>query len=119
MKIFVVITLRKSLQSLQHAGGAYCVVTAHKDHDVRGSLRVFIEGDNLRILRAKEEKVGDVVAPKAQLPHQAVPRCLSYALRMTWDVPVAKAMGILKVNICWHETVFRNEWRFTESNFLF
>jgi hypothetical protein len=48
---------RKSLLSLQHAGGAYCLVAAHKDRDVRGSLRGFVEGDNLRVLRAKDDEV--------------------------------------------------------------
>jgi hypothetical protein len=95
------------LQSLQHAGGAYCVVIAHKDHDVRASLRGFQEGDNLRLLRAKE----DAGEGLKQYP--------GYALKVTWDVPVGKAMGILKVNVCWHEIVFRNEWGFTERNFLY
>ncbi len=33
-------------------------MTAHKDHDVRASLRGFQEGDNLRVLRAKEDEEG-------------------------------------------------------------
>ena len=53
------------MQSLQHAGGAYCLVTTHKDHDVRASLRGFTEGDNLRVLRAKDEKVGVAHVPDA------------------------------------------------------
>jgi hypothetical protein len=109
---------RKSLKSLQHAGGAYCVVAAHKDHDVRASLRGFQEGDNLRVLRAKEEKVAAVEVIDAHLPPKAAARYPGYALKMTWDVPVGKATGIFKVNVCWHEIVFRNEWGFSESNFL-
>ena len=95
------------MQSLQHAGGAYCLVTTHKDHDVRVSLRGFTEGDNLRVLRAKDEKVG------------VGPRYPGYALKTTWDVPLGHAMGTLKVNICWHEVVFKHELGFTERNFLF
>ena len=107
------------MQSLQHAGGAYCVVAAHKDHDSRASLRGFQEGDNLRVLRAKEEIVVGVGLQDAQLLQKAATRYPGYALKMTWDVPVGKATGLLKVNICWHEIVFRNEWGFTERNFLY
>ena len=53
------------MHSLQQAGGAYCVVAAHKDHDARASLRGFQEGDNLRVLRAKEDKAALVVEPEA------------------------------------------------------
>ncbi len=107
------------MHSLQQAGSAYCVVAAHKDHDARASLRGFQEGDNLRVLRAKEDKAALVVDPEAQLPQKAASTYPGYALKMTWDVPVGKATGILKVNICWHEIVFRNEWGFTETNFLY
>ena len=110
---------RKALHSLQQAGGAYCIVAAHKDHDARASLRGFQEGDNLRVLRPKEEKVTGVETPDAHLLPKAVARYSGYALKMTWDVPVGKAMGNLKVNICWHDVVFRNEWGFTESHFLY
>ena len=113
------IIVRKSLHSLQQAGGAYCVVAAHKDHDVRASLRGFQEGDNLRVLRPKVDAVTVRNAPDAHLPQPAVLRYPGYALKMTWDVPVGKATGTLKVNICWHEIVFRNEWGFTESTFLY
>ena len=82
-------------------------MTAHKDHDVRASLRGFQEGDNLRLLRAKE----DAVVGLTRYP--------GYALKVTWDVPVVKAVGSVKVNVCWHEIVFRNEWGFTERNFLY
>ncbi len=113
------IIVRKSLHSLQQAGGAYCIVAAHKDHDVRASLRGFQEGDNLRVLRPKEDKVTGVNGPDVHLPQPAVARYPGYALKMTLDVPVRKATGILKVNICWHEIVFRNERGFTESKFLY
>ena len=112
-------TLRKSLQSVQHAGGAYCLVTAHKHHDSRASLRGFQEGDNLRVLRAKDEKGGIVHVPDATNTVKVGPRYPGYALKTTCDVPLGKAMGTLLVNVCWHEIVFRNEWGFTESNFLF
>jgi hypothetical protein len=107
------------LQSLQHAGGAYCLVTAHKDHDIRASLRGFQEGNNLRALRAKDEKVGVAYVPDPKNTEKVGPPYSGYALKTTWDVPVGKAMGMLKVNVCWHEIVFRNELGFTESNFLF
>jgi hypothetical protein len=106
------------LQSLQHAGGAYCLVTAHKDHDVRASLRGFTEGDNLRVLRPKDEILGVKHVPDATNTEK-VPRYPGYALKTTWDVPLGIATGMLKVNVCWHEIVFRHELGFTEINFLF
>ena len=109
----------KSLLSLQQAGGAYCLVTAHKEHDVRASLRGFEEGENMRVLRAKKDDEG--VALICDIPGilQRVVRYPGYALKLTWDVPFGKAMGTLKVNACWHDIVFRNEWGFTERNFLY
>ncbi len=107
------------MQSLQHAGGAYCLVTAHKDHDARASLRGFQEGDKLRVFRAKDERVGVAHVPDTTNTEKVAPRYPGYALKTTWDVPLGKAMGTLKVNICWHEIGFRNEWGFTESSFLF
>ena len=107
------------MQSLQQAGGAYCLVAAHKDHDVRASLRGFQEGDNLRLLRAKED--GAVCSITCAIPvvsHEVV-RYPGYALKLTWDVPIGKPMGTLKVNACWHDVVFRNEWGFTERHFLY
>ena len=48
---------RDSLKSLQGAGGAYCLVTAGKDHVVLGgSLRNFSEGDNIRVIRPKNSR---------------------------------------------------------------
>jgi hypothetical protein len=47
-------TISAVLKSLQGAGGAYCLVTAGKNHEVRGgSLRGFSEGDNIRVVRPK------------------------------------------------------------------
>ena len=106
------------MHHLQLAGGAYCVVAAHKDHDSRASLRGFQEGDNLRVLRAKDEKVGVAHVPDATITEKVGPRYPGYALKTTWDVPLGLAMGTLKVNICWHEIVFRHELGFTESNVL-
>ena len=97
----------------------YSTVAADKNHDVRASLRGFGEGDNLRVLRAKEDLVVSVTTCDLVACERPVARYPGYALKMTWDVPYGKAQGILKVNICWHEIVFRNEWGFTESNFLF
>ncbi len=109
----------KSLLSLQQAGGAYCLVTAHKEHDVRASLRGFEEGKNMRVLRAKEDDEG--VGLTCDIPGipQRVVRYPGYALKLTWDVPLGKAMGTLKVNSCCHDIVFQNECGFTERHFLY
>ena len=107
------------MHSLQQAGGAYCIVAAHKDHDARASLWGSQEDDNLRVLRPKADKVSGVDSSDAHLLQKAVGRYPGYALKMTWDVPVGKATGNLKVNICWHDVVFRNEWGFIERNFLY
>ena len=115
------IVLRKSLQALQHVGGAYSLASASKEHDARASLRGFQEGDNLRVLRPKDEtEVGsfDIDATSA-VSERLVARYPGYALKLTWEVPVHKTHGILKVNACWHDIVFRNECGFAESNFLF
>ena len=110
---------RKALQTLQHAGGAYCLVAADKNHDVRASLRGFQEGDNLRVLRAKEDIVESVNVQEVALSQRPVARYPGYALKMTWDVPEGKPLGMLSVNACWHEVVFKHEWGFTERNFLY
>ena len=40
-----------ALKSLQGVGGAYCLATAGKKHEVRGGyLRGFSEGDNIRVV---------------------------------------------------------------------
>ena len=102
---------RKALRTLQQAGGACCLVATHEDHEVRASLRNFQEGDGLRVLRAKEDDGG----PRTDQLSAGYP---GYALKMTFDVPAGKAMGRLNVKACWHEVVFKNEFGFTESNFL-
>ncbi len=78
------------MQSLQHVGGAYCL-TAHEDQDVRASLRGFQEGDNLRVLHAKDEKVGVAHEPDPTMTEKVGPRYPGYALKTTWDVPLGKA----------------------------
>ncbi len=103
---------RKALRTLQQAGGAYCLVATHEDHEVRVALRNFIEGDCLRVLRSTDDDGG----PRAEQPSA---RHYGYALKMTFDVPAGKAMGMLNVKACWHEVVFKNEFGFTESNFLY
>ena len=104
--------IRKALQTLQVAGGAYCLVAAHEDRDVRASSRGFQEGYSLHVLRPQDNE-------GAQRQEQEAARYPSYALKITWDVPEGKTMGMLKVNACWHEIVFKNEVGFTESNFLY
>jgi hypothetical protein len=113
------ISLRKALHTLQHAGGADCLVAADKNHDVRASLRGFQEGDNLRVLRAKEDIVVSVNVQEIALSQRPVARYPGYALKMTWDVSEGKSMSRLSVNACWHEVVFKHEWRFTERTFLY
>ena len=94
-------------------------MTAHKEHDARASLRGFQEGDNVRVLRAKEDDEGGVITCVIPVIPPPVVRYPGYALKLTWDVPFGKAMGTLKVNACWHDVVFRNEWGFTERYFLY
>jgi hypothetical protein len=112
----------EALKSLQGAGGAYCLVTAGKDHaTIGGPLRGFSEGDNIRVIRPKvntkrqtidSRKIGDDV----QVPLEGNG---GYGLKFTWDVPVGKAIGVLTVRACWHDIVFRNEFGFTEAMFLY
>ena len=94
-------------------------MTAHKEHDARASLRGFQEGDNVRVLRAKEDDEGGVITCVIPVIPPPVVRYPGYALKLTWDVPFGKAMGTLKVNACWHDVVFRNEWGFTDRHFLY
>ena len=118
--------IRYALKSLQGAGGAYCLVTGGKDHEVRGgSLRGFSEGDNIRVLRPKDSvKRQNVVKKKNANGEDNVcapvsTTAVGYGLKLTWDVPVGKANGILTVRACWHDIVFRNELGFTELMFLY
>lgn len=118
--------IREALKSLQGAGGAYCLVTAGKEHVVRGgSLRGFNEGDNIRVIRPKHNtKPLNAVKTTLTNVDKNVGTLLSttavgYGLKFTFDVPVGKAMGTLTVRACWHDIVFRNELGFTESMFLY
>ena len=61
-----------------------------KNHDVRASLRGFQEGDNLRVLRAKEDIVESVNVQEVALSQRPVARYPGYALKMAWDVPERK-----------------------------
>jgi hypothetical protein len=96
------------------------LAAAPKDHDVRAALRGYQEGDNLRVLRPKDEKEVDIfdIDDTLALPEKQVVY-VKYVVKLTWDVPVRKTHGILKVNACWHDIVFRNECGFAENNFLF
>ncbi len=60
------------------------------------------EGDNLRVLRSKDEKEVGILDIDATLavPEKIVARYPGYAVKLTWDVPVRKTQGILKVNAC-------------------
>jgi hypothetical protein len=117
---------RACLKSLQGVGGAYCLVTAGKDHAVRGgSLRNFSEGDNIRVIRPKEARDGrkkrKVTMGVVQHPEVATNATVNvgYGLKLTYDLPVGKSVGMLRVRACWHDVVFRNELGFTESMFLY
>ena len=113
------------MKSLQGAGGAYCLVTAGKNHEVRGgSLRGFSEGDNIRVVRPKL----DVKVPKnvesnghsdGANAEVSVKRTMGYGVKLTFDLPVGKSVGIMTVRACWHDIVFRNSLGFTETMFLY
>ncbi len=114
------------MNSLQGAGGAYCLVTAGKDHVVLGgSLRNFSEGDNIRVIRPKNARQARQwgCAAMGALHEIAAPveatRSVGYGLKLTFDLPLGKSVGVLKVRACWHDIVFRNEFGFTESMFLY
>jgi len=66
---------------------------------MRASLQGFQAGDGLRVQRSKENE-------GASQQQQEAARYPGYALKITFDVPEGKAMGMLKVNACWHEIVF-------------
>ena len=114
-----------ALKSLQGVGGAYCLVTPGRDHDVRGgSLRGFSEGDNIRVIRPKL----DVKVPKNRDSGGNVERrngvgndksAVGYGVKLTFDLPVGKAVGTMTVRACWHDIVFRHELGFTETMFLY
>ncbi len=116
----------ESLKSLQGAGGAHCLVTAGKNHVVLGgSLRNFSEGDNIRVIRPKnsrQARQGGNVHMSAVHPTEGsleATGCVGYGLKLTFDLPLGKAVGVLKVRACWHDIVFLNEFGFTESMFLY
>ena len=116
---------RAALKSLQGVGGAYCLVTAGKDHVVRGgSLRNFSEGENIRVIRPKEAREGctNRRVQRGDVQHQVLATkatAYGYGLKLTYDLPVCKSVGMLRVRACWHDVVFRNELCFTESMFLY
>jgi hypothetical protein len=117
----------ESLKSLQGAGDAYCLVTAGKDHVVLdGSLRNFSEGDNIRVIRPKNSRqaqqggnVHMAAVHSTEGSLEATGSVDYYGLKLTFDLPLGKAVGVLKVRACWHDIVFRNEFGFTESMFLY
>jgi hypothetical protein len=117
---------RESLHSLQGAGGAYCLVSAGKDHALLGgSLRNFSEGDIIRVIRPKNSRQAGLGGSAAMGAVHETGGCLEatgsvgYGLKLTFDLPLGKAVGVLKVRACWHDIVFRNEFGFTESMFLY
>jgi hypothetical protein len=82
-------TFSAALKSLQGAGGAYCLVTAGKNHEVRGgSLRGFSEGDKIRVVRPKlEVKVLNNVESNVQCDRDNVvvsaKRAMGYGVKLT------------------------------------
>jgi hypothetical protein len=112
-----------ALKSLQGAGGAYCLVTVGQNHGVRGgTLRGFVEGDNIRVIRpkvvvkARRQSIGQSIQEEGI---GIVKRGVGYGLKMTFDLPVGRSVGILTVRACWHDVVFRNELGFTEKTFIY
>ncbi len=112
-----------ALKSLQGAGGAYCLVTVDQNHDERGgTLRGFVEGDNIRVIRPKVivkaplQSIGKSIEEERPVN---VKRAVGYGLKLTFDLPVGRSVGILTVRACWHDVVFRNELGFTETIFLY
>ncbi len=79
------------------------------------------KGDILRVLRPKGEKEVGILDIDATLavPEKLVARYPGHAVKLTWDLPARKTQGILKVNACWHDIVFRHECGYAESNFIF
>ncbi len=48
-----------------------------------------------------------------------VKSAVGYGVKLTFDLPVGKSVGMLTVRACWHDIVFRNELGFTETMFLY
>ena len=46
-------------------------------------------------------------------------RVTCFTMILMAQMPLGKALGVLKVRACWHDIVFRNEFGFTESMFLY
>jgi hypothetical protein len=46
-------------------------------------------------------------------------RAIGYGVKLTFDVPFGKSVGVLTVRACWHDVVFRNELGFTEKTFIY
>ena len=120
-------TYSAALKSLQGVGGAYCLVTAGKDHSVRGgSLRGFREGDNIRVIRPKLPRMSTREGTEQRQDVENYngtaaqgKGSVGYGLKLTFVLPEGKAVGVLKVRACWNDIVFRNEFGFTEANFLY
>ncbi len=46
-------------------------------------------------------------------------RVTCFRMILMTQMSLGKALGVLKVRACWHDIVFRNEFGFTESMFLY
>jgi hypothetical protein len=46
-------------------------------------------------------------------------RAIGYGVKLTFDVPFGKSVGVLTVRACWHDIVFRNELGFTKTLFSY
>jgi hypothetical protein len=102
------------------------LVSAGKNHAVLGgSLRNFSEGDNIRVIRPKTFRQVRKRGPTQTLEQHPTVRSdkthgsVGYGLKLTFDLPLGKSVGVLKVRACWHDIVFRNELGFTENMFLY
>ena len=123
--MFFYATRSAALKSLQGVGGAYCLATAGKKHEVRGGyLRGFSEGDNIRVVRPKldvkePENLESNDHSEGANADMYVNRRKGYGVKLTFDLPVGKSVGIVTVRACWHDIVFRNSLGFTETMFLY
>jgi hypothetical protein len=102
------------------------LVCVSKNHAVQGgSLRNFSEGDNIRVIRPKTFRQVRKRGPIQTLVQHPTVRSdkatgsVGYGLKLTFDLPLGKSVGTLKVRACWHDIVFRNELGFTETMFLY
>ena len=116
---------RRSLKVVEQNEKRSVKKEAGKNHEVRGgSLRGFSEGDNIRVVRPKlDVNLPNKVESNVQCDEENVAvsakRAMVYGVKLTFDLPAGKSVGIMTVRACWHDIVFRNSLGFTETMFLY